>query len=49
MLAKRAEEEEVVMEEVEEGTTKALVVPVAARRTRAVDSFMVLQFDSIVL
>ena len=48
MLAKRADEEEVVVVEMEvvEGTTKALVVPVAARRTRAVDSFMV---DSIVL
>ena len=49
MLAKRADEEEVVeMEEEEEGTTKPLM-PEAARRTRAVDSFMVLQFDSIVL
>jgi len=39
--AQRAEELEVVeMEVVDEGTTKALVVPVA-RRTRAVESFMV--------
>ena len=43
MVAKRADEEEEVVVEMEEveGTTKPLVVPVAARRTRAVDSFMV--------
>ena len=44
MLAKRADDEEEVVETEEvEGTTKALVLPVAARRTRAVESFMVLQ------
>ncbi len=46
--AQRAEEE-VVVAVVEEGTTKALVVPVLARRTRAVESFMVGLVDSIVL
>ena len=42
-MAKRADDEEEVVETEEvEGTTKALVLPVAARRTRAVESFMVL-------